>query len=115
MKLAIMPAISIMNIFYIDEVLMWAKKHNFIVHPNHVIVPEAMSLSQLTGPAKNYLIDKFKDSPWPEMKKIIQYIQQIPDSNGEKFIELTKHFDSIRKENFSDSHPEIAKAMGYKV
>ena len=115
MKLAIMPAISIMNIFYIDEVLMWAKKHNFIVNPNHVIGPEAMSLSQLTGPAKNYLIDKFKDNPWPEMKKIIQYIQQIPDSNGEKFIELTKHFDSIRKENFSDSHPEIAKAMGYKV
>ncbi len=115
MKFAIMPSINIMNVFYLDEVLIWAKKHNFIVSPNHVLYPEAMSLSQLTGAAKKYLIDKFKDNPWPEMKKIIQHIQQIPDSNGEKFIELTKHFDSIRKENFSDSHPEIAKAMGYKV
>jgi MoaA/NifB/PqqE/SkfB family radical SAM enzyme len=113
LKLAVMPAVSVMNIFYLDEVLAWADSHKFTVNPQHVTIPEAFSLTQLTRPAKDYLIEKFKNHPWPEMKQILDHIQQIPDSDGAMFNKLTKHFDILRKENFADSHPEIAKAMGY--
>lgn len=112
-KFAIMPAISVMNIFYLDEVLAWAEQHEFIVNPQHVIDPEAFSLSQLTRNAKDYLLEKYKDHKWPEMKKILDSIQEMPDSDGAKFNARTRHFDSLRKENFADTHPEIAKAMGY--
>jgi radical SAM protein with 4Fe4S-binding SPASM domain len=112
-KLAVMPAISIMNVFYIDEVLSWANGHGFEVNPQHVTVPEAFSLTQLTREAKNMLLEKYGAYQWPEMKKILEHINQTPDSDGKKFVELTRHFDTLRKENFADTHPEIAKAMGY--
>jgi radical SAM protein with 4Fe4S-binding SPASM domain len=113
LKLAVMPAVSVMNIYYLDEVLSWAKSHNFVVNPQHVVNPAGYSLSQLTREAKNLIIKKFKNHPWPEMQKILENIKRLPDSNGEEFIKLTHHFDKLRNENFADNHPEIAKAMGY--
>lgn len=113
LKLAVMPAVSIMNIYYLDEVLDWANGHNFTINPQHVITPSAFSLSQLTREAKDLIIEKFKNHPWPEMKKILETIQQTPDSDGVEFVKKTQHFDKLRNENFSETHPEIAKAMGY--
>ena len=112
-KFAVMPAVSIMNVYYLDEVLAWANSHNFVVNPQHVIRPAGYALSQLTQTAKELLYEKFKNHPWPEMQKILENIKQLPDSNGEEFIKLTRHFDKLRNENFADNHPEIAKAMGY--
>ena len=37
----------------------------------------------------------------------------IPDSDGQEFLKLCKHFDTLRNQNFAKSHYEIAKAMGY--
>jgi hypothetical protein len=59
------------------------------------------------------VLKKHQDSPWPEMKNILNYIQSLPDSDGTMFCKKIQWFDSIRKENFSDSHFEIANAMGY--
>jgi MoaA/NifB/PqqE/SkfB family radical SAM enzyme len=111
-KFAVMPAVSIMNVYYLDEVLAWAKSHDFIVNPQHVISPKGFALSQLTKTAKELIINKFKNYQWPEMQKILQTIQQLPNSNGEEFIKLTQHFDELRNEEFKTSHPEIAQAMG---
>ena len=59
------------------------------------------------------LIQKFKNHPWDEIQKIIKIIQNLPNSDGQQFQSKTKWFDQIRGESFSNSHPEIAKAMGY--
>ena len=107
-----MPAISIMNVFYIDEVIEWANQHNFKINPLYVWSSE-FSLAQLTKEAKSMLLEKFKDYSWPEMHQILSYIQRLPGSNAERFIEKTQYFDSIRNEDFSETHPEIAKALGY--
>lgn len=112
-NISIMPAISIMNIFYIDELLHWADNLNLSVNPLYVTTPNGFALTNLTANAKKTIVNKFKDHPWLEMKNILSYIQSLPDSDGREFLKLCKHFDSIRRENFLDSHFEIAEAMGY--
>lgn len=112
-KISIMPAISIMNIFYIDQLLEWADTLGLPVNPLYVSRPPGFDLKNLTGNAKQIIVDKFKDHSWSEMNNIIDYIRSIPDSDGHEFIKLCQHFDSIRNQNFSISHSEIAEAMGY--
>ena len=43
----------------------------------------------------------------------LKIIQQLPDSSGINFNKQVDWFDNIRNENFSESHFEIANAMGY--
>ena len=107
-----MPTISVMNIYYIDQVYDWAVKHGFPIFVSHV-QGESIDLRNLTWQSKKIIIDKYKDHPWREMQNLINIIQELPDSDGKKFQSKMQWFDQIRGEKFSNSHPEIAKAMGY--
>lgn len=112
-KISIMPAISIMNIFYIDELLQWADRLSLPVNPLYVTDPIGFDLRNLTEDAKVLIINKFQNHQWPEMKNILNHIKSAPGSNGQEFIKLCKHFDHLRNQNFANSHPEVAEAMGY--
>ena len=112
-KISIMPAISIMNIFYINELLQWASELSLPVNPLYVTDPVGFNLKHLTVDAKNLIINKFQNHPWPEMKNILNYIKSVPNSDGQEFIKLCKHFDHLRNQNFANSHPEVATTMGY--
>ena len=112
-KISIMTTISIMNIFYIDELLNWASGLDLPVNPLYVSTPDGFALKNLTTEARTLIINKFKNCPWSEMKNILSYITTLPESDGKEFIKLCNHFDHLRNENFVDSHPEVANAMGY--
>lgn len=112
LSISIMPTISIMNVYYIDQVYDWATKHGFPIFVSHAR-GIGLELKYLTRDAKNLIIEKFKDHPWEELQKIVNIIQNLPDSDGHEFQNKIKWFDQVRKENFSDSHAEIANAMGY--
>ena len=112
-KISVMPAISIMNIFYLDEVLQWANNLGLAVNVQYVTDPPAFDLKNLTADAKKLILEKFQHCPWPEMKNILSYIVSIPDSNSQEFLKLCRHFDMLRNQNFAETHTEIAKAMGY--
>ena len=104
-----------MNIFYLDEVVNWAKQHNIDIFWNYVNSPFAYSLQSLTKDAKILITNKFKNFPYKELQLIVETINSYPDNSGEEFISLTRYYDTIRNEDFSISHPEIALAMGYTV
>lgn len=112
-KISVMPAISIMNVFYLDEVLQWAHEMGLLVNPQYVTGPLGFALTNLTAEAKKLIFEKFQHHSWPEIKNILSYIMSIPDSDGQEFLKLCKHFDTLRNQNFAKSHYEIAKAMGY--
>lgn len=112
-SISIMPTISIMNVFYLDEILQWAEELGVLVNPNYLITPEGFNLKNLTADAKQLIFEKFQYYPWPEIKNIISYINAMPNSDGQEFLKLCKHFDTLRNQNFAKSHFEIAKAMGY--
>jgi MoaA/NifB/PqqE/SkfB family radical SAM enzyme len=113
LSISVMPAINIMNIFYIGELVDWASSLGLKVNPLYVHFPEEFSIKNLTRTAKNELIKKYQNHPWSELKNIITSINSYPDSDGSLFRDKTKYFDSVRQENFFETHPEIANAMGY--
>ncbi len=112
LSISLMPTVGAMNVYYIDQVYDWATKHGFQVFVSHAR-GSGLELGDLTREAKDLVIKKFKDHPWSEMQHIIKVIQEIPDNNGEEFRNKIKWFDEVRKEDFSESHSEIANAMGY--
>lgn len=113
MNISLMPSVSIMNVFYIDKVIEWAYKHKFQIFFSHVTVPSEFSLASLTQEAKRLILDKYRNSHWPELREIVESIESMPANTNNGFCKKTQWFDTIRGENFSETHPEIAKAMGY--
>jgi hypothetical protein len=81
------------------------------INAGYLSYPAPFALANLTHSAKESIINKFSNSPWPEMKQILHVIQQQPESDGKEFVKLTQHFDQLRSQNFSNTHKEFATIM----
>jgi radical SAM protein with 4Fe4S-binding SPASM domain len=113
MTFTISPAVSIMNAYYIDEVYDWAQKHNFQLLVGYVTFPKEFDLKNLTKEAQQLIFDKFQNHPEIEIQNMLALISSAQPTENKAFVKRIKWFDSVRQENFADSHPEIANAMGY--
>ena len=66
------------------------------------------------------MLNKLKTTFWKsdkyqqEINNLIAFIENGPGSNGQEFLFNMKRTDNYRKQNFMDTHPEIARAMGYE-
>jgi hypothetical protein len=75
----------------------------------------------MTPKAKDLVINKLKTTFWTtahyqrEIDSVINFIESGPGSNGAEFLERMQETDEYRRQNFMDTHPEIARAMGYSV
>jgi MoaA/NifB/PqqE/SkfB family radical SAM enzyme len=111
-KINIMPVVSIMNVFYLDELFDWAMSLELPVDLLYLQKPLEFSLEKLTPAAIELILKKYQNNQHPEIKKITELIQQIPGSDGSEFVKYTKYFDTVRRQSFIDTHKEIAIAMG---
>lgn len=110
-KISVMPIISIMNIYYLDELLAWCRSLDLPINVLYLDHPEPFALSNLTQEAKDMIIDKFANSDWPDMQRILKFIRGITPNHTGEFASLTKHFDKLRNQDFRNTHKEIAIAM----
>jgi MoaA/NifB/PqqE/SkfB family radical SAM enzyme len=121
-ELHVNPTVNIQNVYYLEDLCAWITEQNFD-YENFGLVHQAryMSLEALTPSAKELVIDKltngtFSDKHRLEVDKIIKFINMEVDRTGQnpnRFNEEMKKLDLIRKEDFNQTHSEIAKAMGY--
>ena len=118
-ELQVNPTVSIQNVYYLEELCAWIAEQNFD-HENFGLVHEAAYLSIGTMPpeVKELVINKlrsgqFIDRHRREIDQIIDFITNAESKDGIRFREEMKHLDSIRGENFAETHPEIAKVMNY--
>jgi MoaA/NifB/PqqE/SkfB family radical SAM enzyme len=112
--------INIQNVYYLDELLDWADTKGFdTVHFNMLHHPEFMSIQNMTPKARELVLNKLKSNFWradkylSEIDSVIKFIEAGSGSDGKTFLERMQRTDAYRKQNFMDTHPEIAKAMGY--
>jgi hypothetical protein len=54
------------------------------------------------------------DKHQQEIDNVIKFIELGTGSDGQEFLEKMQQTDTYRKQNFKDTHPEIAQAMGYE-
>jgi MoaA/NifB/PqqE/SkfB family radical SAM enzyme len=113
--------INIQNIYYLDELLTWADTKGFgDIYFNMMHSPDHMSVQRMTPVAKELVLNKLKTTFWTnkhyqrEYNSLINFIEQGPGSDGQEFLFKMKRTDEHRNQNFTDTHPEIAKAMGYE-
>ena len=113
--------INIQNVYYLDELLAWAETEKFgDIYFNMMHSPDHMSVQRMTPAAKELVLNKLKTTFWTnshyqrEYDALIKFIEAGPGSNGSEFCCKMKQADQYRNQNFLDTHPEIARAMGYE-
>jgi len=111
--ISVTPTINIQNVLYLPEFLDWVKQKRLNVFFNYLDYPESLCIDNMTGRAKEIVVNKLSAYQHSEVKKIIARIQQSPGSDGREFVQKMKDFDSYRGQDFRLSHKEIAEAMGY--
>ena len=112
--------INIQNVYYLDELLAWADTKSFgSIYFNMMHSPDHMSVQYMTPKAKDLVLNKLKTTFWTtanyqrEIDSVINFIEAGPGSDGSEFLFKMKLTDDYRKQSFTDTHPEIARAMGY--
>ena len=108
-----MPTVNIQNVYYLDEIFEWAKTYNIQVTLNFLDLPHWANIDNMTPAAKKLVVDKFKNSNNPDLKNISVRVQNSIGNDGVEFVKQMKRFDSLRNQNFSETHSIIANAMGY--
>jgi hypothetical protein len=65
------------------------------------------------------VLHKLRNTNWSdvayreEIDNVIKFIDNGTGSDGQEFLFKMQRTDAYRKQNFMDTHSEIAKAMGY--
>ena len=113
--------INIQNVYYLDELLAWADTKGFgDIYFNMMHSPDHMSIQRMTPRARDLVLNKLKTTFWTsdhyqrEIDSIIKFIEAGPGSDGQEFLEKMRRTDKHRNQCFADTHPEIARAMGYE-
>lgn len=105
--------VSVLNVYYLDQVMQFCDNLGIPALLNFVNEPKYLSIDQLTLAAKNLFLDKYLSHPNPLFQPVVNRIQNSAGSDGRQFVQETRRLDSIRSQNFSETHTEIAHAMGY--
>jgi MoaA/NifB/PqqE/SkfB family radical SAM enzyme len=113
--------INIQNVYYLDELLEWADTKPWTsIYFNMLHSPSHMNIQHMTPAAQELVLNKLKTTCWSspkyqeEINSVIQFIENGQGSDGSEFMFNMKRTDAYRKQNFMDTHTEIAKAMGYE-
>jgi len=113
--------VNVQNVYYLDELLRWADTQTFdTVYFNMLHSPDHMSIQQMTTAAQQLVLEKLQSVDWwndfykKEILNVINFIKNGPGSDGKTFLKKMQQTDQYRKQNFMDTHTEIAKVMGYE-
>lgn len=119
LKIGVAIAVNIQNVYYLPELITWLKQYNFDhYYYNMLNDPEYLSITKLTLSAKQLVLNKLTKcqldtTDHQKLQPVIQLINGSTGSSGKQFVSEMKNRDRIRNENFAETHPEIATAMGY--
>ena len=119
-KIGISITVGIQNVLYLPELITYLN-HKKVNHYylNMLTHPSWMSIFNLTPQAKQLALARLTQSnlnnkDMDKLMYIIKNLQNSRISDGSEFRKNMTLLDQIRNENFSDTHREIAQAMGFE-
>jgi len=119
LKIGVCVTVNIQNVFYLPELIEWIDRQQFDhYYLNLLTHPEYLSVSNLTEQARLMTLNKlsqwkFNNEARKKIQSVLCLLQEQKYSDNTTFIQEMKQKDHWRNENFSSTHKEIAKAMGY--
>ena len=118
---------NVQNIFYMNDFLKWAKTSGIDdIHFNLMHDPEEFALSKLPARMLNPLIFKLQKAQilHPAYADQIISLKNVTRTrrnflsddhkSGEALVKKLTETDNFRGVKFSDTHPEVAKMIGYE-
>jgi molybdenum cofactor biosynthesis enzyme MoaA len=111
----IMPTVNIQNVFYIPELVDWARSLGLQIVFSYLDYPTAFNINYLTEECKQLVVKKYKKYTHPELVAIAKRVEESKGSDGSMFVAEVTRLDALRNQSFQKTHPEIAFAMGYRV
>lgn len=117
-ELQLCATVNALNIYYLDELAMWAEQQSFdFIHFNMLHDAAWFNIKNLNQVAKNLIVQKFSALQIPyknDINKLITFMIQGDGSDCSDLIRVLKRSDEQRNQHYADSHPEMAKAIGYE-
>ena len=111
--------INVQNVYYLEELCRWVILQNFDYdYFNMMHDPKHMNIGAMTPEAKQLVIDRLTNGDFiprhrKEIDRIIQFIKNGESRDPAQFLKEMQRTDRFRGEDFAQTHPEIAVAMGY--
>ena len=115
LNIYIMPTVNIQNVYYIPELLEWATPLGLKVVFNYLDYPPEFNINYLTKDCKRLVVEKYKKYTHTELAAIAKRVEECEGSDGSMFVNKMSRFDTLRGQSFKETHPEVAKAMGYSI
>jgi radical SAM protein with 4Fe4S-binding SPASM domain len=111
-KVSVFPTVNIQNIYYLDRLYAWANEHDIMITLNFLDDPDYLSIDSMTSAAKELVFNKYQYSSIDALRNLAQRIKSSVGSNGQDFVKMVAYYDRMRSQTFTQTHPEIAQAMG---
>lgn len=122
LALTVCITVSIQNVLYLPELVTWLRNKGLDNYwLNMLDRPYELSIKKnLSRDAKKIILEKYANFDLDHRdRNHLQYVvSTIKESDTvdstDRFCDFIRKKDIIRQEDFSDAHPEMAAAMGYK-
>lgn len=117
--IAICHTISILNIFYVDEMLDWAEQNGVQIYLNLVHGPQWYNIKNIPESVKKVITDKLsnnvhnKMTGWFPLSGVLDFMNSVEcnQKHWEKFKLVTASVDHNRNENFKTVFPEFFEVI----
>lgn len=116
--LQICTTVNIQNVLYLSDLLPYLEGKGFKnIYINMLHDPWYFNIRYMTPAAKQLVNERLQSAPrnrfYPELQKLINFINNGPGSNGVEFCRMISLADKYRNQTLTQHHAEIAQAMGY--
>lgn len=118
-QLQVCITVNVFNVMYLEGVANWADLMGFnFIYWNMLHQPFFLSINNLPTAAKAVALQKLRKAKISytnriEIDKIIDFMINGPDSDGQLLLDKIQQLDARRQQNLADWHPELAEAIGY--
>jgi MoaA/NifB/PqqE/SkfB family radical SAM enzyme len=113
-KTDVYPTVSILNVYYIPELLDWINHQEFSQPPsfNTLMDPNYFAINNLPVSVKNIVAEKLNCVE--QLRPIVNYMMQEGNDLIDTTIQQIRLLDQIRGQNFADTHLDFANIIEYR-
>jgi MoaA/NifB/PqqE/SkfB family radical SAM enzyme len=118
-QLQVCATVNVFNVYYLEELANWIDQQSFdFVYWNIMHDAPYFSISTLPKSAKRSITDKLNNAQVSEQNqqefiKIVDFMNNGPDSDGKLLLEKIRGLDVCRNENIAQVEPEFAQLINY--
>lgn len=108
-NLILIPAVSAYNVWYLDEILEYAKSNDMPIQFRPVVTPDYMDTAHIPEHAKKLLEDRL-----PELIRLHMTANTADPAKWQEFLESVRKHDRYRGESFAQIFEEYAKILDFE-